>query len=69
MTESGKGVLAMVGACSIWGLSALFYRLLADVPPLEVLAHRTVWSLVVFGIVLALQTRLAETRVALSGSR
>lgn len=69
MTESGKGVLAMVGACSIWGLSALFYRLLADVPPLEVLAHRTVWSLVVFGIVLALQTRLAETRIALSGSR
>ena len=69
MTESGKGVLAMVGACSIWGLSALFYRLLADVPPLEVLAHRTVWSLVVFGIVLALQTRLAETRIALSGNR
>ena len=69
MTESGKGVLAMVGACSIWGLSALFYRLLADVPPLEVLAHRTVWSLVVFGIVLALQTRLAETRIALSGTR
>lgn len=69
MTESGKGVLAMVGACSIWGLSALFYRLLADVPPLEVLAHRTVWSLVVFGIVLALQTRLAETRIALTGTR
>lgn len=69
MTESGKGVLAMVGACSIWGLSALFYRLLADVPPLEVLAHRTLWSLVVFGIVLALQTRLAETRIALSGTR
>ena len=69
MTESGKGVLAMVGACSIWGLSALFYKLLTDVPPLEVLAHRTLWSLVVFGIVLALQGRLRETGAALAGRR
>lgn len=69
MTESSKGVLAMVGACTIWGLSALFYRLIADVPPLEVLAHRTLWSLVVFGIVLALQSRLQEVLVALRGGR
>jgi chloramphenicol-sensitive protein RarD len=57
MTEATKGVLAMVLACTIWGLSGLYYRALAHVPPLEVLAHRTVWSFVFFVIVLVFQRR------------
>lgn len=60
MNETQKGLLAMVGASVIWGLSTLFYKALAHVPPFEVLAHRTIWSLVFFGIVLAVQGRLGE---------
>ncbi len=66
MTEAARGVFAMAAACAIWGLSPLFYILLADVPPVEVLAHRTIWSLVTFGAVLALQQRLMELPKALS---
>ncbi|MCT8160229.1 EamA family transporter RarD [Pseudoruegeria sp. SHC-113] len=62
MTEARKGILAMVAACAIWGLSALYYRLLTHIPPLEVLAHRTLWSLVFFGLVLLAQRRLGEVR-------
>ncbi|SIO29175.1 chloramphenicol-sensitive protein RarD [Rhodovulum sp. ES.010] len=58
--EARNGVLAMVGACVIWGLSSMYYKLLAHVPPLEVLGHRTLWSLVFFGLVLAAQGRLTE---------
>ncbi len=54
------GVLAMLGACTIWGLSPLYYKLLAHVPPLEVLSHRTLWSLVFFAGVLLVQGRLAQ---------
>lgn len=60
MSETTKGMFAMIGATMIWGLSGLYYKLLADVPPLEVLAHRTLWSLVFFGGLLAVQGRLAE---------
>ncbi|OLS47949.1 EamA family transporter RarD [Rhodovulum sulfidophilum] len=60
LRPAAKGVLAMVGASAIWGLSSMYYKLLAHVPPLEVLSHRTIWSLVFFGLVLALQGRLAE---------
>jgi chloramphenicol-sensitive protein RarD len=68
MTEAAKGVLAMVGACTIWGLSGIYYKALAHVPPLEVLAHRTLWSAVFFGAVLLLQGRAAEIgRVAGAG--
>ena len=50
----------MIGCCTIWGLSPLYYKLLADIPPGEVLAHRTLWSLVFFAIVLGVQRRLHE---------
>lgn len=60
MTETQKGLWAMVATSVIWGLSALFYKALSHVPPLEVLSHRTIWSLVFFGIVLAVQGRLGE---------
>ena len=60
MGEASKGLLAMVLACLVWGLSPLFYKLLTHVPPGEVLAHRTLWSLVFFAGVLLVQGRLRE---------
>ncbi|WP_101068248.1 EamA family transporter RarD [Roseovarius salinarum] len=59
MREAVKGVAAMVLACTIWGLSPLFYKLLTHIPPIEILAHRTLWSLAFFAGVLAVQGRLA----------
>ena len=60
MNSTTKGMAAMVGATVIWGLSSMYYKLIAHVPPLEVLAHRTLWSLVFFGVVLALRGRLGD---------
>jgi chloramphenicol-sensitive protein RarD len=67
--QAAKGVLAMAGACTIWGLSPLFYAMLAHVPPLEVLAHRTLWSLVFFAGILAVQGRLQALPRALATPR
>ena len=58
MTEVQKGVLAMVVACLIWGLSPLYYKLLVSVPPIELLSHRTIWSMVLFSLILLMQGRL-----------
>ncbi|HET9068018.1 MAG TPA: EamA family transporter RarD [Amaricoccus sp.] len=60
MTEEHKGVLAIAGTATIWGLSSIFYKALADVPPLEVLSHRTLWSVVFILCVLAAQGRVGE---------
>ena len=59
----------MVGATVIWGFSAMYYKLIAHVPPLEVLAHRTIWSLVFFAAVLALRGRLGELRQLIAAPR
>ncbi|PIE15763.1 MAG: protein RarD [Rhodobacterales bacterium] len=58
MTRTYSGIFAMLGACILWGLSPLLYKALDHVPPLEVLAHRTIWSLVIFVVWLGVQGRL-----------
>jgi chloramphenicol-sensitive protein RarD len=69
MSQTTKGMAAMIGATVIWGLSSLYYKLLAHVPPLEVLSHRTLWSLIFFGVVLALRGRLGEVTRLLARPR
>lgn len=69
MSEAGKGIAAMIAACTIWGLSPLYYKELAHIAPGEVLAHRGFWSLAFFAGLLLLQGRLREVIIALSDRR
>lgn len=63
MTEPRKGAVAMVLASIIWGLSAIYYKKLSGIPPLEVLCHRTLWSVIVFIFILRLQDRLQDLKL------
>ena len=69
MTETGKGVAAMLMACVVWGLSPLYYKTLVHIPPLEILAHRTVWSFVIFASLLLVQGRIGALRGAFARGR
>ena len=59
MNRTAQGILAILAACVIWGLSPLYYNLLTMVPPLELLAQRTLWSFLFFALVLGLQGRIS----------
>ena len=50
-----KGVLAGIGAYTLWGLFPIYWRLLEQVPAIEILVHRMVWSLVFVAAILTLQ--------------
>ena len=69
MTEAAKGILAMISACVVWGLSGIYYKALSHVPPEQVLSHRALWSFVFFAIVLLIQRRTGELGAALSSRR
>ena len=51
------GMFAAALAYVIWGVFPLYFHHLADVPPLEMVLHRSVWSLVFVMGVLAWQRR------------
>ena len=59
MNRTAQGILAILAACVIWGLSPLYYNLLTMVRPLELLAQRTLWSFLFFALVLGLQGRFS----------
>lgn len=69
MSEQVKGFLAMLLAASVWGVAGIFYKALDHVPPLEVLSHRGLWSLVFLLMLLAGQGRLGEMAAALASRR
>ena len=58
MSSALKGFLAMITACTIWGLSPIYYRAIGDVSALEILTHRTIWSVVFLGLLLWFARRL-----------
>jgi chloramphenicol-sensitive protein RarD len=54
-----KGVLFAASAFLLWGLFPLYFKALAALPPLELLAHRVVWSLVFVVLVLGARRQWA----------
>lgn len=48
-TDAGRGVLFAIAAYTLWGLLPLYMKLLDTVPPLQVVAHRVLWSLALLG--------------------
>ncbi len=52
-----------------WGFVPIYFKLVAHVPPLVVLAHRVMWSVVFLAAIITLQRRWRETRVALRSRR
>ena len=61
MTQPVKGAIAMLLACLTWGFAPLYYSFLSHLGPEEILAHRTVWSVLTFAVVIALTGRRPET--------
>lgn len=69
MREQTKGIIAMVATCTVWGLSGIYYKLLDHIQPIEILAHRTLWSCAFFAFVLFLQGRISVLGQALGARR
>lgn len=61
-----RGLLATIVAFLIWGLLPLYLRPLRSVPPVEVMAHRIVWSAVLLLGWLALRGGFRDVARALS---
>src|SRR3712207_3923364 len=54
MDRERRGLVAGVAAYLLWGLFPLYWPLLEPATPVEILAHRIVWSLLVVVALLAI---------------
>ena len=59
--DNTLGILFIVGAYIIWGVLPIYWKLLNQVPALEILAHRVIWSFIfVLIIVFFLKRKLLK---------
>jgi chloramphenicol-sensitive protein RarD len=63
------GLIAGITSYLLWGFAAFYWRLISDVPALEVLAHRILWALPVLVLTLMLTRRWNEVRAVSVGDR
>ncbi len=60
------GTIAAVAAFLLWGLFPLYWKMLAAVPAVEVVAHRTAWGFVAVAAWVTLRGRWADARAVAS---
>jgi chloramphenicol-sensitive protein RarD len=58
-----------VGAYSLWGIIPLYFRMIHQLPPSELLAHRIVWSFVVLSCLISVSRRWREVGQAMRSRR
>ena len=63
------GIAYAILAFAAWGLFPLYFRRIASVPPLEVVLHRSVWSLLFVLMLLAALRRFSWLRPVLAEPR
>ena len=67
--QARSGALSAALCYLIWGLVPLYWKQLVGIDPLELIAHRHVWSLALLTGLLVLQGRLGELRAVLRSPR
>lgn len=63
--DSLTGVLYGVAAYGWWGFATIYFKAVKAVPPLEIIAHRVIWSLVILSLLITGLRRWALIRVLL----
>jgi chloramphenicol-sensitive protein RarD len=69
MGRARTGYLFGVAAYLSWGLFPLYWKLLAPAGPIEILAHRIVWSFVLVAVVVSIGRRWGAIRALLRQPR
>lgn len=66
IAEARSGVIAGLVAYTLWGVFPVYFKLVESVTPLEVLAHRIVWSVLFGGLIILLRRQWREVWRALT---
>lgn len=67
--DSLSGFLFALTAYLLWGFLPLYMKALAHIPPVEVIAHRVVWSVPIALLVLVVLQRTSDLKAAIRAPR
>jgi chloramphenicol-sensitive protein RarD len=64
-----SGVWYTIAAFFLWGILPLYWKAMKEIPSPQILAHRIFWSFVFVTLILVLQKRMVQLRLAFSSRR
>jgi chloramphenicol-sensitive protein RarD len=67
--EGGRGLFLGAGAYALWGILPIYFKAIAEVGPVDIVAHRVLWSVPFLALLLALFGGFGDVRRALRSHR
>jgi chloramphenicol-sensitive protein RarD len=67
--QSRRGFIYGIAAYGLWGVLPIYFKALRDVPAVDIVAHRILWSLPFLAVLIALGKGWAKVRSAISRPR
>jgi len=64
-----KGILSGIGAYILWGMFPLYWKFLQQVPALQIIGHRIVWSFIFLIIIIISSKQWKNLRSAVSSKK
>lgn len=64
-----KGYLYAIAAYFMWGVAPIYFKAIDQVPPLEILAHRIIWSFFLVFLVIVLARNLHRVQAVLKAPK
>ena len=68
LDEKRAGCLYAFGAFLLWGFLPIYWKLLKSIPPMEILAHRIIWSSVFLALILGFKRKFRGSFKDIFGS-
>lgn len=63
--RSSQGFLLGLGAYGLWGVLPIYFKALGGVPPVDIVAHRVLWSLPFLAVLIVAASGWSKVRAAL----
>ncbi|GAC30634.1 EamA family transporter RarD [Brumicola pallidula] len=64
-----SGVIFALCAYTMWGIAPIYFKALADVPPIEILMHRVVWAFVLLSFLIVGLRHIGKVKAAIKSTR
>lgn len=63
------GILLAIAAYGMWGFAPLYFKLLYEVPAVEILMHRVIWSVAILFILILLTKQIRQVITAICDAK
>lgn len=68
-TSVNKGIVPALSAYIIWGVTPIYFKWMSDENPIDIVANRVLWSVVLLAVVISFMGKWGNVRAALSSMK